>query len=384
MRRRQAQGRDRWDNRRDDGGFPRDGAIVCRGAGRVVEATVGFRRCTSLLIHFPRMEYDTVMSRLNIRASPLPATQRIHLSSHLMRQRFEGIDGRRRLVTTLKCQPVVGGCDELAGTIADVGALRDVRSGEALICEGDVDNSIYFILSGSFDIKVRGRCVNERHAGVHVGEIAAIDPTQRRSATVIAREDSVVFELTESQLAKIANERPPMWRFFAIESNRRLVQRNKFLNPANQEIRVFIASSVEGLAIAQEIQSGLSHANFVPVLWTDKVFNPSNYVFDDLVAQLDKSDFAVVVATADDMTRARGQDHQSPRDNIVFELGLCMGILGRQRTLLVHQRGVPIKLPSDINGLTAIEFRGYIEQVPPMLGPTCTEINRIVRSLGAR
>ncbi|MEX3901302.1 MULTISPECIES: TIR domain-containing protein [Paraburkholderia] len=37
-----------------------------------------------------------------------------------------------------------------------------------------------------------------------------------------------------------------------------------------------------------------------------------------------------------------------PRDNVVFELGLSMGRLGRKRGILMEPRGEGVKLPSDM------------------------------------
>jgi hypothetical protein len=61
-----------------------------------------------------------------------------------------------------------------------------------------------------------------------------------------------------------------------------------------------------------------------------------------------------MVATGDDKSRSRGKWEMSPRDNVVFELGLFMGRLGRDRTFYVFEKG--IKLPSDLLGVTLPQF----------------------------
>src|SRR5258706_4468408 len=116
-----------------------------------------------------------------------------------MKNRFEGPDGRRLLLEALKDQLIVGGNETLAEEIATLGAFVPVSKGRAIIEQGADDNDIYLILLGAFAIIVNGRQVNTRRAGTHIGEMAAIQPTQRRSATVTALEDSVLFKLTEPQ-----------------------------------------------------------------------------------------------------------------------------------------------------------------------------------------
>ena len=92
-------------------------------------------------------------------------------------------------------------------------------------------------------------------------------------------------------------------------------------------------------------------------LWSTAVFSASHFVMDDLDAQLRVfSDFAVLVAGPDDQVTSRGEVSDAPRDNVVFELGLCMGALSRFRTFLLVPSGQKLKIPSDLLGLTLIKF----------------------------
>ena len=58
----------------------------------------------------------------------------------------------------------------------------------------------------------------------------------------------------------------------------------------------------------------------------------STETLENLVAVLPKFDFAVLVLTGDDLTTSRHIKTASPRDNVVFETGLFMGRIGRERT----------------------------------------------------
>ncbi|MDG2570881.1 nucleotide-binding protein, partial [Vibrio parahaemolyticus] len=232
---------------------------------------------------------------------------------------------------------------------------------------------------------IKGNKTRERVPGEVVGETSAIDPSQRRSATLMASVDSVAVELTRDQFVDLADRFPHIWKALAVDLSRRLVQRNELVNGVNEEVNVFIICSVEALEIAQEIQAGLSHQKMLVTLWTNGVFIASNYPVESLEEALDKSDFAIAIAHPDDQTKVRGKTKKTPRDNVIFELGFFMGRLGRKRTLLVEPRGADITLPSDLKGITTIGYRpGPSDKLPSLLGPVCTEIKKIIKTHGPR
>ncbi|MEO0973831.1 MAG: nucleotide-binding protein [Pseudomonadota bacterium] len=120
--------------------------------------------------------------------------------------------------------------------------------------------------------------------------------------------------------------------------------------------RVFIGSSTEGLPLAETLQGLLQHDADVR-LWTDNVFKLSRAFMEDLEAELDEADFAIMAFTADDVATSRDQSHAIPRDNVLFELGLFMGRLGRERCYFVHDKAHNLKLPSDLLGINPATFR---------------------------
>lgn len=101
----------------------------------------------------------------------------------------------------------------------------------------------------------------------------------------------------------------------------------------SQRPAIFIGSSSEGLKIAKGIQAELSQVAEVTV-WSQGVFQPTYGYLESLTKALEAADFAVLVLTPDDFTESRGDSAPSPRDNVVFELGLFLGRLGRERTEL--------------------------------------------------
>ena len=299
-----------------------------------------------------------------------------------MKDRFEGSAGRRILLETLKEQKLIAGNTELADEVASIGELVDVEAGVTIIEQGNDDNDVYLIVAGSFDIVVNNRLVAKRFCNDHVGEMVAIQPAQRRSATVVARENAVVVKLPEPQFADLINKYPQIVRYIAKELARRLEQRNALVTAVSEKIRVFIISSAEALEIARTIQNAFDHDPFNVAVWTDGVFRASHYSIESLERALDQSDVAIAVAQPDDITESRGQRLATPRDNVIFELGFFMGRLGRHRALLVEPRGEEIKLPTDLAGINTITYRYDAADLTRSLATACNRLRDIIRDLG--
>jgi predicted nucleotide-binding protein len=119
--------------------------------------------------------------------------------------------------------------------------------------------------------------------------------------------------------------------------------------------RVFIASSTEGLRVAEAIQSNLDH-EYECTLWTQGPFQVSALTLESLERLVENVDFAVIAVTPDDVTVSRGVVSDVARDNVILEAGLFLGALGRDRTFLVMPRDL-LKLPSDLAGLTVASYR---------------------------
>lgn len=138
--------------------------------------------------------------------------------------------------------------------------------------------------------------------------------------------------------------------------------------------RLFIGSSVEGLPVAKALQVGLDHAAEV-TLWSQGVFGLSQGTLEELVRASREFEFAVLVLTPDDLVERRGTAANSPRDNVIFELGLFMGALGRDRTFIVYCQDSPPALPSDLAGVIPATFRQRSDgNLRAALGASCTLI----------
>ena len=270
--------------------------------------------------------------------------------------KFRGKGGNARLLAAIAEQFIVGGDTAIASRLLRKVTVQGFKRGEALMTQGGEDTHLMLVLGGAADIVLNGRQVATRRPGQHVGEMALLDPYALRSATVVAAEQTVVALISEYDFNKIANVYPQLWRRLALSLGERLRERSKFHPPLRESPAVFIASSSEGLPLAECLHAALKRTPVVAHLWSDGVFEAGRTTIEDLVREANESDFAIIIASRDDVTVSRRRKMYAPRDNIVFELGLFMGALSRERTFLMAPRGVDIKIPSDLLGLTLIPY----------------------------
>jgi predicted nucleotide-binding protein len=149
--------------------------------------------------------------------------------------------------------------------------------------------------------------------------------------------------------------------------------------------QVFIASSVESLDIANAIHSNLDRDAEVTV-W-DQGFELSQNILDELLEAAKRSDFGIFVFAPEDVVTIRKRTLKSPRDNVVFELGLFMGGIGKERTFIIAPRGCPeLHLPTDLVGLKLGSFNPIRRDgnLRAALGPSCTEIRILMKRRGLR
>ena len=144
--------------------------------------------------------------------------------------------------------------------------------------------------------------------------------------------------------------------------------------------RMFIASSVEGLPIAYAIQENLEHDAEVTV-WNQSVFELSSITIDGLREAARSSNFGAFVLSPDDELKLRGSDFKAARDNVIMELGVFIGILGRERCFVVHPRTPTLHLPTDVLGLTPATFDGSRQDgnLAAALGPACNKIREAIK-----
>ena len=112
---------------------------------------------------------------------------------------------------------------------------------------------------------------------------------------------------------------------------------------------------MEGIQVARTVEALLYNDANVQ-LWTADTFKPGAYPLDALLSTLNRCDYAAFVLTPDDVNVLRSDEKAVPRDNVIFEAGLSMGQLGRDRTFLIYDEERDARLPSDLKGLTVLPY----------------------------
>lgn len=119
--------------------------------------------------------------------------------------------------------------------------------------------------------------------------------------------------------------------------------------------RLFIASSAESLSVAEAVNVNLDY-DFEVTLWKNGTFKLSSTTINDLVKKSSAVDFALFVFTPDDISWIRDKKELVVRDNVLFELGLFVGAIGKDRSFIIKPRGIELHLPSDLLGLNPADY----------------------------
>ncbi len=147
--------------------------------------------------------------------------------------------------------------------------------------------------------------------------------------------------------------------------------------------RLFIGCSTESLSIADAINANLDHSCEVTI-WRNGTFKLSNNTIDSLTEKATSIDFAIFIFSPDDLATIRNTEEKIVRDNVVFELGLFIGTLGKERCFIVKPRNTDLHLPTDLLGITTADFEPNRSDgdVTSALNYACSLIKKEVEGLG--
>lgn len=151
--------------------------------------------------------------------------------------------------------------------------------------------------------------------------------------------------------------------------------------------RVFIGSSSKGKKIAQvagkllESKDSKDDKKIDVVVW-DKLFKIGETYIERLSKALEEFDFAVLVITGEDFVMSEDGKYLKARENVLFELGLFMGRLGRHRAIMLYDKEQKANLPSDLGGIHRATFstpkNKTDEELENALKDPCNEIREYI------
>ncbi len=146
--------------------------------------------------------------------------------------------------------------------------------------------------------------------------------------------------------------------------------------------KIFIGSSSERLNIAYALQENLDYDAQITV-WTQGIFQLSSNSLDDLIMALDNFNFAIFVFHPDDITKIRQKTTQTIRDNLILELGLFIGRLGKERVYFLIPNDAPeLHLPTDLLGVKPGTYDNNRDDgnLKASLGPFCNQVRERIKN----
>lgn len=67
-------------------------------------------------------------------------------------------------------------------------------------------------------------------------------------------------------------------------------------------------------------------------------------------------DFALFIFAPDDIATIRSRSEHIVRDNVIFEMGLFVGAIGKSRSFILKPRDIEMHLPTDLLGVTPADY----------------------------
>lgn len=143
--------------------------------------------------------------------------------------------------------------------------------------------------------------------------------------------------------------------------------------PTNK--KVFVVYGHDHVSRTQ-LEAMLRRWDLEPII-LDQLASSGNTIIEKLEEYTSQVGFGIVLATPDDVGRAKKDEDKElksrVRQNVVLELGMLLSSLGREKVAILLKEEPDFERPSDINGLIYIPFKDNVEEAKVSLAK---EMNR--------
>jgi serine/threonine protein phosphatase PrpC len=98
--------------------------------------------------------------------------------------------------------------------IAAICDIEEFKKGSIVVQEGTEGDSMYIVAKGTLEILLSGSHLTYKQPGEFIGEVGLVQQHSKRTATVVAKEDTVLLSLKRSDLFQAFQKDPEMEKHF--------------------------------------------------------------------------------------------------------------------------------------------------------------------------
>jgi CRP-like cAMP-binding protein len=97
--------------------------------------------------------------------------------------------------------------------IAAICEIEEYKAGSVVVQEGTEGESMYIVAKGTLEILLKGQHLTYKKPGEFMGEVALLQQS-KRTATAVAKEDTLLLSLKKNDLDEVFKKDPEMEKFF--------------------------------------------------------------------------------------------------------------------------------------------------------------------------
>jgi uncharacterized SAM-dependent methyltransferase len=146
---------------------------------------------------------------------------------------------------------------------------------------------------------------------------------------------------------------------------------------------MFVGSSWEAKGLIRGLSLNLKDEEVDIRNWGTSRWSLSQGTLDGIEQKLDEADFAAFILSADDIAIIRGEQVEVARDNVLFELGLSFGRLGREHTFILAPKG-SLHTPTDLAGITVVQYQSSDPDKRKSMDNPASELLEAIQARGRR